>query len=169
VNAPARIEPLREGHDRTRFDCGIGELDDYIRRRARQDRDRFVAAVFVLVIGDDEVIVGFYTLSSLSILLEDLPLALAKKLPRYPDVPATLIGRLAVDARFRGKGHGESLLMDALRRVLDLSAEVASAAVVVDAKTDEARAFYERYGFIPFTEHARRLFLPMKTIARMFA
>jgi predicted GNAT family N-acyltransferase len=93
---------------------------------------------------------------------------MAKKLPKYPLVPATLLGRLAVDVRLRGKGAGEHLLMDALRRALEASREVASVAVVVDAKDDSAVSFYRRYGFIGFADQPRRLFLPMAVIEKPF-
>lgn len=108
---------------------------------------------------------GFYTLSALSIRLQELPADIAKRLPKYPAVPATLLGRLAVDEGARGRRYGELLLMDALARSLRASRTVASAAVVVDAKDDDARRFYERYDFLSLPDSPQRLFLPMRTIA----
>ncbi len=169
MTSPPRIEVLTDHHDRESFACGVQELDDYFRRRARQDRDRFVAAVFVLLGDQPDTIAGFYTLSSLGVALADLPAEAAKKLPKYPVVPSTLIGRLAVDERHRGRGLGELLLMDALARSLEQAYEIASAAIIVDAKDDAARSFYEHFGFACFPDRRYRLFLPMKTVAKMFA
>lgn len=134
---------------------------------------RRVAAPFVLCEGESNAVLGYYTLSALSVDVGAWPEAVARRLPRYPVVPATLLGRLAVDRRLRGKGAGEHrlgehLLMDALRRALGASREVASVAVVVDAKDDNAATFYRRYDFIPFADPANRLFLPMATIERLF-
>ena len=112
-----------------------------------------------------KAVVGFYTLSATSFLLADLPDETAKKLPNYPQVPATLLGRLAIDSRYQGSGYGEIMLIDALRRVLQATTEVASFAVVVDAINDRARSFYEQYSFCAFPDQKLRMFLPMKTIA----
>ena len=100
--------------------------------------------------------------------LNNVPAEVAKKLPRYPLVPTTLIGRLAVSIDFRGQGHGETLLTDALHRILQHSGEVASAGVIVDAKDAEAVSFYKKYGFLELPEIERRLFLPMRTVAELF-
>ncbi len=110
---------------------------------------------------------GYYTLSSHSIDLGELPAHVARKLPRYPLVPATLLGRLAVDRRYKGQELGERLLVDALRRALTQSAQIA-AAVTVDAIDDPAARFYGHFGFIPFPDRPDRLFLLMKTIAALF-
>ncbi len=129
---------------------------------------RGAAAPFVAV-ARKSTVVGYYTLSAFSINLPQLPASQIKKLPKYPAVPATLLGRLAADRGHRGRRLGECLLMDALARSLRTSAEIASYAVVVDAKNDEASAFYRRYGFVPLKDYPNRLFLPMKTIAGLFA
>jgi GNAT superfamily N-acetyltransferase len=163
-----RVEALDGQHDRSALACGVEPLDRYLREQAGQDARRRVAAPFVLREGDSKVVLGYYTLSALSVDVGAWPPEVAKNLPRYPVVPATLLGRLAVDGRLRGKGMGEYLLMDALRRALDASRQVASVAVVVDAKDEKARAFYLRYGFISFADHANRLFLPMGIIAQLF-
>lgn len=108
-------EPLTKRHDRTSFQCGVDELDHWFQQRARQDQDRRVAAVYVLVPTAAPVqIAGFYTLSATAIALRELPESFAKKLPRYPLVPAILIGRLARDVNF--PGVGQKLLIDALQR-----------------------------------------------------
>ncbi len=107
-------------------------------------------------------ILGYYTISNLSIEARDLPAELVKRLPRYPVLPATLIGRLAVDQSQRGKGLGGLLLFDALRR--SLATGIASLTVVVDAKDEHARAFYAHDGFRQLGSHGDRLFLASKDI-----
>jgi GNAT superfamily N-acetyltransferase len=114
----------------------------------------------------DGSIVGYYTLSSTSVRLVELPSPTARKLPRYPRVPATLLGRLAVDRRWRGKGYGRFLLADALWRAA--VSEIASFAVIVDAKDDNARRFYERESFLAFPDQPMKLFLPTADIRRLF-
>lgn len=162
------IEPFADGHDRAAFSCGVVALDRYLQNQARQDVSKHVAATFVIT-PDGVKIAGFYTLSAHAIHLADLPEAVAKKLPRYPSVPATLLGRLAVSSDFRGQGVGELLLLDALKRVLASTSEVASAVVVVDAKDEEARRFYLRYGFLPLPMQPNRLFYSVRSIVRLFA
>jgi predicted GNAT family N-acyltransferase len=127
-----------------------------------------VAAAFV-VTPDGATIAGFYTLSAHVVKLADLPTNIKKKLSRYPNVPATLLGRLAVSGGFRGQGVGELLLLDALKRVLLHSREIASAVVVVDAKEERARDFYLRHDFIPLPTQPNRLFHPVKTIEKLFS
>ena len=113
-------------------------------------------------------ILGYYTLSSYGIDVGELPADVAKRLPRYPLIPATLLGRLAVDRRRQGQGIGEFLLLDALHRSLVQSAEIAAAAVVVDAIDAGAAKFYQHFGFVAFPSMAGRLFLPMKAAADLF-
>jgi ribosomal protein S18 acetylase RimI-like enzyme len=162
------IEVLGKGHRRDDFDCGSEPLDRYLRTQARQDMERGVAIVYVSAPSDAPTrVAGYYSLSSTAVRLAEWPEPTRRKLPRYPLVPATLIGRLAVDRRHRGLRLGERLLIDALRRSLAASETVASVAVVVDAKDETGVAFYRRYGFIAFPDQPLRLFLPMKTIARL--
>jgi len=161
------IEPLAKHHQRAGFSCGNTLLDRYLKTQASQDAKRSVAAPFAAVTLDHTV-VGYYTLSAFSIELAALPDAQAKKLPKYPTVPATLLGRLAVDQRHRGQGMGEFLLLDALFRSYRATTEIAAYAVVVDAKNDLAAAFYLRYDFVAFPDSPNRLFLPMNIIAKLF-
>jgi len=123
--------------------------------------------VFVLT-PDGRTIAGFYTLSQYAVELDVIPEEIAKKLPKYPQAPATLVGRLAVSTQFRGQRLGEKLLMDALCRSFQGSRQLASAAVVVDAKDNRAVAFYKKYGFLELPKVAKRLFLPMGTIEGLF-
>ncbi len=163
-----RVEALAKRHDRSGFSCGVEPLDRYLREQAGQDARKRVAAPFVLCEGQSNIVRGYYTLSALSIDAGAWPEDVVRKLPRYPVVPATLLGRLAIDKSRRGKEMGEHLLTDALRRALVASRQVASVAVIVDAKDDNAVAFYRRYEFIPFADQANRLFLPMGTIEQLF-
>jgi GNAT superfamily N-acetyltransferase len=166
--APAlRIEPLSERHERESFASGVAPLDRYLRQQAAQDTRRRVASCFVLVGNDEHVPIGYYTLAATGIALAGLPEALAKRLPRYPMAPATLMGRLAVDARHQRQGHGEFMLLDALSRTL--RNEIASYAFVVDANDDNAVRFYQCFGFRSLTAGTRRLFMPVTEIARLFS
>lgn len=160
------IEPLGSHHNRAVFSCGVEPLDLYFQRQSGQDARKRMAATFVLVDTSSGCVAGYYTLSSIGINMVDLPTEISKKLSKYPIAPATLLGRLAVDQNYQGKGLGEFLLMDALYR--SLQNEIASMAVVVDAKDDEARSFYERYHFIRFPDYSHRLFLPMTLIEKIF-
>ena len=162
-----RVEPLGKAHDRAAFSCGSEALDNYLKTQASQDVAKRFAACFVLT-PDGKTVAGFYTLSQYSVDLVKLPEEIVKKLPKYPEVPATLVGRLAISERFRGQRLGEFLLLDALFRCLQQSKQVASAAVVVDAKDEAAKRFYEHFGFLSLPETPKRLFLPMKTIERLF-
>jgi GNAT superfamily N-acetyltransferase len=165
--ASYRIEPLAGRHKRAAFSCGVPALDRYLQKQAGQDVSEHVAAAFVIT-PDGETIAGFYTLSAHTVNLSDLPDEVAKKLPRYPNVPATLLGRLAVSLDFRGGGIGELLLVDAFKRVLGSIHEVASAVVVVDAKDERAREFYLRHDFIPLPSQPNRLFYSVRTIEKLF-
>jgi GNAT superfamily N-acetyltransferase len=158
------IEPLGKHHDRVGFSCGQPDLDDWFRFRASQDEKRNVARVFVAF--DAELgVVGFYSLSSLSLSLQDLPEEIVRKLPRYDAIPAALIGRLARDERMRGQRVGELLLADAILRVLGAGRSIAVFAIVVDAKDERAVKFYEAFGFRPFPLRPQRLFLLTSTAA----
>ena len=166
--APAiSIEPLSDQHHRENFASDVEPLDRYLRQQAGQDVRRRVASCFVLVSGDSHIPIGYYTLAATNIALAELPGPLAKRLPRYPVVPATLMGRLAVDARHRQQRHGEFMLLDAFSRVL--RNDIASYAFVVDAKDDKAAQFYQRYRFRFLIEGGRRLFIPVVEIAKLFS
>jgi ribosomal protein S18 acetylase RimI-like enzyme len=165
------IEPFdKKKHDRTAFTCEHEALVAYLKERASQEIKKHVAAVFVLT-PDGRTIAGYYTLSQYAVDAGDLPddVFKALSLPQYPELPATLIGRLARSLGFKGQGVGELLLMDALKRALDLSRSIASVTIVVDAKNAAAKAFYRKHDFIELPEHKNRLFLPMKTVEQMFA
>ena len=154
------VEPLRRRHDRTAFSCGLPELDRYLTRQAGQDVRRRIARVFVCTAGDADAVLGFYTLSALSIDLVSLPDELSRKLPRHP-VPCALVGRLAVDRSAHGRGLGRMLLADAVKRTVAAGESVAMHALIVDAANEDAKRFYERFGFAPLTDDPMRLFIPL--------
>ena len=163
-----RSEPLDGSrHDREAFSSGNEALDRYLRRQATQDIRKRVAVVFVLT-PDARTIAGYYTLSQFSVQLDLVPDEIGRRFPKYPYVPTTLIGRLARSEAFKGQGVGELLLLDAMERCLSLSRQVASAGIVVDSKDDSAERFYLRYGFVPLSKVAGRLFLPMGTVEELF-
>jgi predicted GNAT family N-acyltransferase len=150
-------------HRREEFTCESPELTDFLRKRARKEMDARTSACFVLVAANDPGrIVGYYTLSQTSVALEKLPEAVTKKLPRYREMGATFIGRLARDIRWRGKEIGRLLLIDALRRSVRLRTEAGAVVAVTDPKDQKAKTFYEAYGFKALDE--RRLFIPMKEL-----
>ncbi len=159
------VEPLGSQHDRTNFSCGVSELDRYLQRQASQDARRLIAAPFVLVMPDG-TIGGYYTLSATAVSLSDLPIETARRLPRYPLVPAFLLGRLAVDQRYQGQRWGRFLLADALHRCVN--SEIPGFAVVVNAIDDNARRFCEREGFLSLPETPNRLFRRVIDVAVVF-
>ncbi len=159
-----RIEALdTTRHRREEFHCESPELTEFLRTRARKEMQARASACFVLVEETDPGrIVGYYTLSQTSVVLGQLPALLAKRLPRYAQLGATLIGRLARDLAWKGKQAGRLLIVDALRRSLRHSVDVGSVVVVTDPKDEKARAFYGSYGFQQLDEE--RLFLPMSEL-----
>jgi ribosomal protein S18 acetylase RimI-like enzyme len=156
------IEPLG-AHVRTGFSCGAPELDRYFREFVSQDIKRRVSNCFV-VIDDTAVVTGYYTLAATSLPMTALPPEEAKRLPRYPLLPAGLVGRLAVDAKFRGQGLGSVLVVDAIARLM--RSEPAIFALVVDAKDENALNFYRYLGFRSFPTQPKRLFIPIAEVAR---
>lgn len=158
------IEPLNTTHDRTDFHCGIEALDHYINKQAGQDIKRRISRVFVATLPDNpKKIMGYYSLSTLSIELSQLPENLARKLPKH-QVPAALIGRLAVSNIAQGNGIGKMLLVNAIKRTLSVSDQIAIYAMVVYAINDKAEGFYEQFGFARLSGDSRKLFLPLKPI-----
>ncbi len=149
-----------------KFHCGVEPLDRYFREQAGQDQRRKVAAPYVLIDASTDAVVGFYTLSAFTVSPASLPAGETKRLPSYEALPALLIGRLAVDVLYRGKGIGRLVLASALRRCLSLSKQLGAVAVVVDAKDDAARGFYEHAGFKCLEDHRLRLYIPIRSIER---
>ncbi len=148
-------------HDRAGFHCGVPALDDYLRKYAAQQNAKGISTVFVLV--DDAApskILGFYTLSAAQVGVQQLSDTERKKLPRYP-VPCFRMGRLARTIESRGAGLGEVLIGCAVDRCLNARSLVGAYALLVDAKDEKAKSFYERYGFIPYVDAPMSLYLPL--------
>jgi GNAT superfamily N-acetyltransferase len=162
-----QIWPLDHEADTAGFVCGETALDEYLQRYATQDIKRGVARVFVASsVAAWPVAAGFYTLSAASIAAETLPEQWRKKLPRYP-VPAALLGRLAVSQPAQGQGLGAILLADACKRVIVASETLAVAAIIVDAKSPKAAAFYQHFGFIELPGQPGRWMLPRSHFASL--
>jgi ribosomal protein S18 acetylase RimI-like enzyme len=164
---PFCFDPLGPAHDRMRFRCGEEVLDRYLQTQATQDVRRRVANCFVAVEAATGHIAAYYTLSAAGIPLVDLPPEETRRLPRYPTLPAVRIGRLAVDHRFHGRGLGAALLMNAAHRVMQ--ADAAALTLLVDAKNDQAVAFYTHHGFRALSSLPRTLFLPLAVFEKMFS
>ena len=156
------IEPLTTAHDRSLFDCGEASLNVFLKQFARQNDARGLGRTYVAGLPDETRILGYYTLSSGSIAVEQMP----EKLPRYP-VPVAHLGRLAVDLEARRDGLGSLLLIDALRRVTKVAEQLGIYAVEVYALTDEARNFYLRYGFTELLDDQLHMYLSIKNIRRL--
>lgn len=163
------IELLSKHHNRKLFSCGSENLDYYLQQHAGQEIRKYIATTFILTEKECFDAIGYYTLASIAVDAGELPHAIAKKLPKYTLLPATLLARLAVDKAHQGQRLGELLIVDALRRSVKSSKEIASMAVIVDAKCDKALNFYKHYGFIQFPSYKYKLFLPMATAAKLFS
>ena len=161
-----RFAPLGAEHDRGSFHCGEEALDRYFQTQATQDIRRRIANCFIAVDALSGQVAAYYTIAASSIPLVDLPPEDAKRLPRYPILPAVRIGRLAVNQMFQGRGLGGALLVDATRR--SIQSPPAVYALLVDAKNDRAVAFYQRYLFRPIVGRPRTLFLPLATAQKAF-
>lgn len=159
-----QIDLLNKNHDRKSFGCGDPTLDQYIQHYASQDIKRNISRVFVATIIDEpERIVGFFSLSANVLAPELLPESMARKLPEFP-LPVTLLGRLAVSLDFQEKGVGKILLADAMKRVYFASQTVAVYALIVEALNENAKHFYEKFGFISLPDKPLKLFIPLQTI-----
>jgi ribosomal protein S18 acetylase RimI-like enzyme len=153
-----QLATLKASHNYADFSCGSPPLDRYIKEQATQDIRRRIASCFVAVDANNRV-AGYYTLASASVPLADFPPAVVKKLPRYPSVPSIRLGRLAVDQDFKGLGLGKALLGNATYRAAN--SEIASFALIVDAKDESAVAFYRYHDFLSLPGMPSTLFLPL--------
>ncbi|MGB8692510.1 MAG: GNAT family N-acetyltransferase [Steroidobacteraceae bacterium] len=159
VLAVQELEPRQ--HDRAGFDCGVEVLNRYLKGLATQHRAKGIATTFVLIDTDDPTrILGFYSLSAAALSFEKLTDEDRKGLPTYP-IPAVRIGRLAGTASARGRGLGELLLQNAIKRVLQTRGTLGVYAVVVEAKDAAAGAFYRKFGFRLCDTQTRQLYLPL--------
>jgi GNAT superfamily N-acetyltransferase len=160
------VERLDRSHERDTFSCGKPPLDEFLQRLVSQYEKRKLGRTYVAVRPPAKKVCGYYTLASGAIAFEHLPDVAAKKLPKHP-VPVILLARLALDRSLQGQGHGESLLIDALERCLGVADQLVVHAVEVDAIDPQAKAFYEKYGFVALLDNPFHLFLPIATIRQI--
>jgi len=156
------IERLSPHHDRHNFDCGIDELNSYLRRYSTQHERKGIGRTYVAIKEGDTCVLGYYTISSSAVAFDTVP----QNLPRHP-VPVALIGRLAVDHTARRQRLGETLLIHALQSAQRAARIVGIYAVVVDAFNESAKRFYTKYGFEELTDDRLHLYLPMKAIEKL--
>lgn len=160
-----KIEALSKSHARERFDCGNEALNSFLKHTARQHAERGISKTFVLVEEDapgPRPILGFFSLNICQIKSEELAAAEATKLPR--DVSGVRLGRLAVAKELQRQGIGKTLLVAVMRKVLETFDSAGGIGLFVDAKDDEAKRYYEQFGFVPLPSNELQLFLPLKTI-----
>ncbi len=160
------IELLARRHDRQPFDCGVVNLNDFLKKRARQNAEEDVSRTYVAICPPSMRVLGFYTICGGSVERDDMPVAAAKRLPHYP-IPVVNLARLAVEVSQQGQGLGADLLIDSLRRIQRLADEVGIRAVTVDALDDRASQFYLKFGFEPLLDNRLHLFMPMSTIRKL--
>lgn len=159
---------LNSNHRKKEFSCGKEMLDHYLQKQANQDIKRKLSACFVLNDEETNLLKGYYTLANNSIPQNLIPVKFQKKLPKsYTSIPTTLLGRLAIDNRYQGKGIGKLLLIDALMRSYEISKSIGSFAVIVDPLDEDAEKFYDKYGFISLPDSGK-MFLPINTIKILF-
>ena len=159
-----KIEPLGKNHDRRTFTCGVEALDAYLKRFARQHADANFSRTYVAVSGS--TVQGFYSLAMSGIRRENLPEKYANRFPNFP-LPVARLARLAVARAQQGQGLGELLLADALQRCLQISEAIGMLGVIVDAKDERARGWYERYEFESLPDAPLTLWLPTVAIPRV--
>ncbi len=147
------------------FSCGILELDTYLQRYAKNNHKKGVGKTFLLI--QSNTVVGYYTISMGDVEYLHVPEKYRAGLPKYP-IPIARIGRLAVDSACQNKGFGRLLLLDALERIWEASQIIAAFGVVVDAKNQEAKSFYEHHDFIPYFDESLSLFLPIASLDYLF-
>jgi GNAT superfamily N-acetyltransferase len=164
-----REEAIGRQHDRRNFECGAPELDEYLRRYARQNHESGAAKTFVAMPLDDPGrVLGYYAISPAALEFAHVPAEITKRLGRY-EVPVYRLGRLAVSLAVQGRGLGGELLLSAGARALAVAGEVGGAALAIDAKDERTAVWYERFGAMPLLDDALKLALPLATIAETLA
>jgi len=159
-----RIEKLSKEHKKSSFDCENELLNRYIQQQAKQDVNRDLSAYYVLNDVNEKKVLGYYTLSGNSIQRNEFPSELIQKMPpSYINLPTVLLGRLAIDKHEKGKGFGSILLMDALKKCVEISESLGILAVIVDPYDENAINFYKKFGFILIPSN-NKMFIPIKTI-----
>jgi GNAT superfamily N-acetyltransferase len=161
MNEPPRIEKLRRDHPVDHFECGQEALNRFLIRYAFQNQQAEASQTYVALAGDE--VVAFYTLVVAQVEYDDAPQRLGKGLAKHP-IPLMLLARLAVATSWQGKGLGSGLLKDAMLRTLQAADIAGIRAIAVHAKDDAARAFYERFGFVPAPTDPYHLFVLLKDV-----
>jgi ribosomal protein S18 acetylase RimI-like enzyme len=169
TNTQFEVRPITEIHKYSLdvFSSGEEKLDTYLQKYAKDNHKKGIGKTFVLI-NNEEHALGYYTISMASIEFSKLPKDLQRGIPRYP-IPAARIGRLAVDLKYQGQKLGESLLFHALKRIYETSQYIAAFAIIVDAKNEKVKSFYEKYGFTSCSDEPLALLLPMTTIEKLIA
>ena len=157
---------LERSHDRAGFDCGVAELNSFLRKTARQHGQKGISRTFVLTDGGPQIL-GFFTLTLCEVLPDELPPAYAARFPAHR-LPAVRLARLAVSRSEQGKHYGSLLLAEAVYRTLLIAEQAGLIGLFVDAKDENARRFYERFGFMSLPDHHLQLFLPIETIRKSY-
>jgi len=165
VSSTLNIEPLTKAHNRTGFDCGDEALNQFLQKTARQHMDKGLSKTFILIDeGNSAEIIAYMTLVVCEVLADDIPHQWKKKYPRR--IPAAKLAKLAVSADQQRKGYGETLLIDAMQKTLSVSNAMGIAGLFVDAKHQQAKAYYHQFGFIGLPDQLDKLFIPLSTIAK---
>ena len=161
-----RFEELNRSHNRAGFDCGVKDLNEFLKNLARQNLKKGLSRTFVLTgKGFPEEILGYYTLSVFEVSAEKLPRKFAKK--NKGNLPAVKIARLAVAKGLQKQGLGKHMMINAMKRVINISENVGIIGLFVDAKNQGAKEYYLNFGFIPLSDHSLKLFLPLNTLLQM--
>lgn len=162
-----KIEPLTKNHDRAEFDCGNDELNRYLQKTARQHLEKGMSKTFVLIDDDNpKKILGCYTLAACEIHVEKLPRKYSKKYPSK--APAAKLARLAVSKIKQRQGCGAIMMVNAIERILLVSKNLGIIGFFVDAKNDEAKGYYEKFGLISLPDNPLELFLPIATLQKAY-
>jgi len=157
-----QITLLSKEHDRSQFDCGVTELNVFLKSTARQHGEKGISRTFVIHEGNSNIL-GYYSLTLCETETKQLPLKFARKYPRH-GLPAVRLARLAVSQSQQGKGLGETLLLDAFHRTVVIADQAGIIGLFVDAKNESACSFYEKFGFVRCEVKLRQLFLPVYTL-----
>jgi GNAT superfamily N-acetyltransferase len=157
-----QIERL-DGHDRSAFDCGVDDLNAWLKTQASQQQRKGNSVTFVAADSDDGRVIGYYSTLAYQLDLDDMAAAYGVGKRRYP-MPAILLARLAVCRSAQGHRLGERLLIDSLRNAAEVAERTGVEVLVVHAINKDAAAFYGRYGFTQFASHDLHLFMAMKTV-----
>ncbi len=160
------VRELASDHIRDQFSCGHDTLDAFIKQLASQHQKKGISKTFVAIRPPDPTVRGYYSLASGSVHLDCLTHEQRKGLPRHP-IPVALLGRLAVDKASQGQRLGEFLLIDSMRRVVEVATEIGIHAIEVDAIDDAARRFYLKYGFTELADDPRHLYIPVATVRKL--